>query len=149
VISFHRAVHRLVRDIPRGRVVTYGQIAGILGAPRAARAVGYAMRHCPPGVPWHRVVNARGAISRRPNAGGMLTQRLLLEQEGVPVRRGRILRLERHRWPGPLRARRPAASSGQARGGRRERAASGTRTMSHLELPEAPRAKAPRGRVEA
>jgi len=112
VRAFHRAVHRLVSGIPRGRVVTYGQIAHLLGAPRAARAVGYAMRHCPPGVPWHRVVNAQGGISRRPNAGSMLTQRLLLEQEGVPVRRGRVVRLDRHRWPGPKRRGRAPAMDG-------------------------------------
>jgi len=102
---FHRAVYRLVGEIPRGRVVTYGQIAVLLGWPRAARAVGHAMRHCPPGVPWHRVVNASGGISLRANVGGMLTQRLRLEQEGVPVRRGRI-RLDRHRWEGPHGSRR-------------------------------------------
>ncbi len=96
-MTFIRAVHGLVRRIPRGRIVTYGQIAASLGRPRAARAVGWAMRHCPAGVPWHRVVNARGGISRRPNAGSMLTQRLLLEQEGVPVRRGRAS-LARHGW---------------------------------------------------
>jgi methylated-DNA-protein-cysteine methyltransferase-like protein len=96
---FHREVHRIVRRIPRGRVATYGQIATMLGWPRAARAVGYAMRHCPPGLPWHRVVNAQGGISLRANVSGMLTQRLLLEQEGVPVRRGRV-RLARHRWRG-------------------------------------------------
>lgn len=99
---FHQAVFRLVRQIPRGRVATYGQIAAILGWPRAARAVGYAMRHCPDGVPWHRVVNAHGGISVRANVGGMLTQRLLLAQEGVAVRKGRI-RLDHHRWRGPRR----------------------------------------------
>ena len=102
---FHRAVYGLVKKIPRGQVATYGQIAAILGYPRAARAVGYAMRHCAPGVPWHRVVNAQGGISLRANVGSMLTQRVLLEQEGVPVRRGRV-RLDRHRWRGPRRARR-------------------------------------------
>ena len=102
---FHRAVYRLVREIPRGRVTSYGQLAAILGWPRAARAVGQAMRHCPPGVPWHRVVNARGGISLRANVAGMLTQRLLLEQEGVAVRRGRV-RLDRHRWRGPRGVRR-------------------------------------------
>ncbi len=102
---FHRAVYKLVGEIPRGRVATYGQIAAILGWPRAARAVGYAMRHCPPGVPWHRVVNASGGISLRANVGGMLTQRLLLEQEGLRVRRGRI-RLDRYRWRGARRSRR-------------------------------------------
>ncbi len=100
---FHRAVYRLVEQIPRGQVMTYGQIAALLGWPRSARAVGQAMRHCPSGVPWHRVVNAQGGISLRANVGSMLTQRLLLEQEGVPVRRGRI-RLDRHRWQGARKA---------------------------------------------
>jgi methylated-DNA-protein-cysteine methyltransferase related protein len=102
---FQRAVYRLVEEIPRGRVATYGQLAAILGWPRAARAVGYAMRHCPLSLPWQRVVNASGGISLRANVGSMLTQRLLLEQEGVPVRRGRI-RLDQHRWTGPRGSRR-------------------------------------------
>lgn len=102
---FRGAVYRFVRTIPRGRVVTYGQIAALLGAPRAARAVGMAMRHCPAGLPWHRVVNARGGISLRGNVGSMLTQRILLEQEGVTVRRGR-LDLDRYRWTGAREVRR-------------------------------------------
>jgi methylated-DNA-protein-cysteine methyltransferase-like protein len=105
VTRFHRAVYGLVRAIPRGRVATYGQIAAILGWPRAARAVGYAMRHCPADVPWHRVVNASGGISLRANVAGMVTQRVLLAQEGVKLRRGRV-RIEQHRWRGPRRDRR-------------------------------------------
>jgi methylated-DNA-protein-cysteine methyltransferase-like protein len=97
-------VYALVTQIPRGQVATYGQLAALLGCPRAARAVGYAMKRCPAGVPWHRVLNARGAISLRGNVAGMLTQRVLLEQEGVPVRGGRI-RLGSHRWTGPRRSR--------------------------------------------
>jgi methylated-DNA-protein-cysteine methyltransferase related protein len=104
---FHAAVYRLVERIPRGQVVTYGQIAALLGYPRAARAVGQAMKHVPAHLPWHRVVNAQGGISLRANVSGMLTQRVLLEQEGVVVRRGRI-RLREHRWTGPRR-RRPLA----------------------------------------
>ena len=104
VNRFHQAVFRMVRQITRGRVMTYGQIAALLGAPRAARAVGYAMRHCAPGIPWQRVVNAQGGISLRANVDSMLTQRILLEQEGVTVRRGRIALL-RYRWDG-ARARR-------------------------------------------
>ncbi len=107
---FHRAVYRLVREIPRGQVATYGQIAALLGYPRAARAVGYAMRHCPLDVPWHRVVNASGGISLRANVGSMLTQRVLLEQEGVPVRRGRV-RLDRYRWRGRRGSRRLAVAA--------------------------------------
>jgi len=105
VKRFHAAVYRLVGRIPRGRVATYGQIAALLGYPRAARAVGQAMKQVPSHLPWHRVVNAHGGISLRANVGSMLTQRLLLEQEGVPVRRGRI-RLAQHRWAGPRRGRR-------------------------------------------
>ena len=80
-------------------MVTYGQVAARLGAPRAARAVGGAMRQCPDDVPWHRVVNAQGAISRRRRVGGMLTQRIRLEQEGIALRRGRVS-LARYRWDG-------------------------------------------------
>jgi methylated-DNA-protein-cysteine methyltransferase related protein len=94
---FRAAVWSLVRRVPRGRVVTYGQLAAQLGRARAARAVGGAMRACPAGVPWHRVVNAAGGISRRGGEGGMLTQRIRLEQEGVRFRRGRVV-LSVHRW---------------------------------------------------
>jgi len=98
-LSFRREVYRFVRRVPKGYVVTYGQVAARLGAPRAARAVGGAMRACPEDVPWHRVVNAQGRISRRRRDAGMLTQRIRLEQEGVPLRRGRVV-LERFRWEG-------------------------------------------------
>jgi methylated-DNA-protein-cysteine methyltransferase-like protein len=110
VTRFHAAVYRLVGRIPRGRVATYGQIAALLGYPRAARAVGQAMKSVPPHLPWHRVVNAQGRISRRANVGGMFTQRVLLEQEGVAVRRGRI-RLRQHRWAGPRRGGRPCVAA--------------------------------------
>ena len=88
-----------MRRVPRGAVVTYGQVAALLSAPRSARAVGAAMRRCPDDVPWHRVVNAQGGISRRRRAAGMLTQRIRLEQEGVPLRGGRVV-LARCRWEG-------------------------------------------------
>ncbi|HWC04967.1 MAG TPA: methylated-DNA--[protein]-cysteine S-methyltransferase [Methylomirabilota bacterium] len=110
--KLHARVHSLVRRVPSGRVVTYGQVAALLGAPRAARAVGRAMRACPPGVPWHRVVNGRGTISRRGDGSGALSQRLLLEGEGVRFVRGRI-DFGRYRW-------RSAARSGASRGFRPE-----------------------------
>jgi methylated-DNA-protein-cysteine methyltransferase-like protein len=108
------AVYRLVRRIPRGCVLTYGEIAARLGRPRGARAVGHAMRVCPPGVPWHRVVNAQGGISMRAPMSGMVTQRIRLEQEGVTFRAGRVL-LARHRWRhgdrGGARVRRQSVSA--------------------------------------
>ena len=109
--GLQKRVHALVRRVPAGRVVTYGQVAALVGAPRAARAVGQAMRVCPASVPWHRVVNGSGAISRRGDGSGALSQRLLLEGEGVRFTRGRI-DLRRYRWPvkvrsGPARRFRP------------------------------------------
>jgi methylated-DNA-protein-cysteine methyltransferase-like protein len=114
--AFDRAVYALVRRVPSGRAVTYGQVAALLGRPRAARAVGGAMRRCPAGVPWHRVVNAQGRISRRARAAGMVTQRLLLEREGVTFRRGRV-DLARHGWDEARgrQARTARAGAGRAR----------------------------------
>jgi len=81
--AFHRAVYRLVRRIPRGKVVTYGQVAAILGHPRAARAVGTALRMLPPmlvrTVPWQRVINANGHISHRGDIFRPDQQRELLQ----------------------------------------------------------------------
>ena len=96
-MTFREAVWRLVRRIPRGRVATYGQIAALLGRPRSARAVGGALLECPAAMPWHRVVNAQGAISARPRMSSMLTQRIRLEGEGVAFRRGRVV-LRAHAW---------------------------------------------------
>lgn len=96
-MSFEATVYRLVRRIPAGSVATYGQIAALLRRPRGARAVGRAMSQCPADVPWHRVVNARGAISPRRRMSGMLTQRIRLEHEGIRLRGGRVA-LARHAW---------------------------------------------------
>lgn len=81
--EFCHRVWAMVRRIPSGRVMTYGQIADLLGFPRRARAVGFAMRHAPPSIPWHRVVSSRGVISERPDRESMSEQRRRLEAEGV------------------------------------------------------------------
>jgi len=75
----------MVREIPEGRVATYGQIARLIGHPRNARQVGYALAALPDehDVPWHRVVNAKGEISARAKPGFEDYQRILLEEEGV------------------------------------------------------------------
>jgi len=96
-VSFQTRVYRIVARVPRGRVVTYGQVAALAGFPRMARAVGTAMRHCPEAVPWHRVVNARGGISPRRRMSGMLTQRIRLVHEGIALRGGRVA-LRTYRW---------------------------------------------------
>ncbi len=105
--AFHRAVYRLVRQVPRGKVVTYGQVASILGHPRAARAVGQALRMLPPmlvrTVPWQRVINANGRISHRGDIFRPQEQRELLQAEGVRFDRGGRVDLQRQRWAGPKR----------------------------------------------
>jgi methylated-DNA-protein-cysteine methyltransferase-like protein len=104
--SFHRAVWRVARSIPRGRVATYGQIAKLAGVPEGvapdtyrafgARWVGAAMSACPDDVPWQRVLNAKGEISLKGDA-----QRRLLEAEGVEFdAKGRV-DLKRFGWAGP------------------------------------------------
>jgi methylated-DNA-protein-cysteine methyltransferase related protein len=93
-------IYAAVRRIPRGRVATYGQVAALAGLAGHARQVGYALHALPAGttVPWHRVINAKGEISLRSVPGAGLTQRMLLEREGVRFdAHGRIV-LERFRW---------------------------------------------------
>ena len=83
--EFARRVLTVVRRIPRGRVATYGQVAALAGFPRQPRLVGYALHALTRGtsVPWHRVINARGMVSTRSDGSASLSQRLLLEREGV------------------------------------------------------------------
>lgn len=83
--AFYEQIYTLVAQIPEGRVATYGQIASLLGKPRAARQVGYAMAACPRErkLPWHRVINARGEVSKRADPGAGDYQRVLLEAEGI------------------------------------------------------------------
>ena len=76
-------VYAVVRRIPRGRVMNYGQVAFHLTHRLSARAVGWAMHDCPEGVPWHRVVNASGGISTEGMTEPPDLQRRLLEAEGV------------------------------------------------------------------
>ncbi len=93
-------IYAVVRRIPRGRVATYGQVAALAGLKGHARQVGYALHALPSGtsVPWQRVINARGEISRRSQFAGELRQRLLLEAEGVEFDwRGRVP-LRRYGW---------------------------------------------------
>ena len=78
-------IYEIVREIPRGKVATYGQIAGMTGNPRLSRAVGYALHVNPePGIiPCHRVVKKGGVLSEAFAFGGINRQRALLEAEGV------------------------------------------------------------------
>jgi methylated-DNA-protein-cysteine methyltransferase-like protein len=102
---FFTHVYRFVSQIPPGKVVTYGQVAALLGAPRAARAVGTALRSLPRPlsgkIPWQRVINAAGGISMRGDVLRVEEQRWLLEGEGVEFDRQGKVDLKKYRWPGP------------------------------------------------
>jgi len=103
---FYRLVYRVVRRVPRGTIVTYGQVAAILGQPRGARAVGMALgalRGAPlEDVPWQRVINAAGRCSHRDGFWAGI-QRELLEDEGIRFDRHGKVDLKRVRWQGPRR----------------------------------------------
>ena len=94
----YKRIYTVVRRIPSGRVATYGQVARIAGIVNGSRQVGYALHALREGtaVPWHRVVNVRGAISLR--GGGDTTQRILLEHEGVRFGAGGRIDLVAHGW---------------------------------------------------
>ncbi|MEE8134777.1 MAG: methylated-DNA--[protein]-cysteine S-methyltransferase [Gemmatimonadales bacterium] len=97
----YRAIYRTVKRIPKGKIATYGQVASLAGVPGAARQVGYALHALKEGnsVPWHRVVNARGAISKRSSGwSAEIDQRLLLEAEGVKFDAVGRIQLARFQW---------------------------------------------------
>ncbi len=93
-------IYDVVRQVPRGKVTTYGDVAQLIGPGCDARLVGYAMAECPDDVPWQRVINAQGKISLR-SGDGPAKQQMRLEAEGVEFdARGKI-DLNRFRWAGP------------------------------------------------
>jgi methylated-DNA-protein-cysteine methyltransferase-like protein len=100
--EIYARIYDAIRRVPRGRVATYGQIAASIGLPRHARLVGRALRSLPEpsDVPWHRVVNSSGRVSRRPSESDRL-QRLLLEAEGVVFGPTGRLALDDYRWEDP------------------------------------------------
>ncbi len=107
-ISNYKRIYSIVRRIPLGRVATYSQIADVAGLRGHARQVGYAMHALPEhtAVPWHRVLNAKGEVSRRSTPGWETEQRLRLEREGVVFDgRGRV-DLEQVKWRTQARNRR-------------------------------------------
>ncbi|HET7313977.1 MGMT family protein [Salinisphaera sp.] len=90
-------IFEVVRRIPPGHVATYGQIARLVGRPRGARRIGYALHRCPSGLPWHRVINAQGRISLPADSTSGLAQRRRLSEEGIVFISGRI-DLDRYGW---------------------------------------------------
>jgi methylated-DNA-protein-cysteine methyltransferase-like protein len=105
--KFNKFVYQIVEGIPYAQVLTYGRIAAFIPPPQGmpyqsycavrARWVGYAMTSCPEGLPWHRVVNAQGRVSKRPGFGPDL-QRKLLEDEGVVFNEKGRIDIKRYVW---------------------------------------------------
>jgi methylated-DNA-protein-cysteine methyltransferase-like protein len=111
VCSTYKRIYAVVQRIPKGRVATYGQVADLAGISRHARQVGYALHALEDGssIPWHRVVNARGTISRRTERYSEPLQHVLLEREGVTFDFTGHLDLAKYRWRPRMRSHSKAA----------------------------------------
>ena len=107
---FYERVYAIVRQIPKGKVTSYGRIADMLDATGAARQVGYAMSalknrgdHSPyDDIPWQRVVNRQGRISIKGSEHGRLYQAELLREEGVEVDHELKIDMDKYLWEGLL-----------------------------------------------
>ncbi|KIX21028.1 cysteine methyltransferase [Flavobacterium sp. 316] len=98
--NFFERVYDIVRQIPEGKVTSYGAIAKAIGAVRSARMVGYAMNasHDMEDVPAHRVVNRKGLLTGKHHFDGTNLMAQLLENEGVKVIDNQIINFEKHFW---------------------------------------------------
>lgn len=92
--SFPQRVYAIARQVPYGRVITYGAIARLMGDPRKARQVGWAMTLAPERIPAHRVINSQGEVS----GGYALERKKKLEAEGVVFGEDGRVDLERYLW---------------------------------------------------
>ncbi|KGO91502.1 MGMT family protein [Flavobacterium subsaxonicum] len=97
--SFFDKVYHVARQIPYGRVTSYGAIAKFLGAARSARMVGWAMNATPgDDVPAHRVVNRVGLLTGKHHFEGTNLMQQLLESEGIKVKDNKIVKFDTHFW---------------------------------------------------
>ena len=102
--SFFERVYHLVRQIPFGKVTSYGAIAKALGSGRSARMVGWAMNAChnQPDIPAHRVVNRVGILTGKHHFDGTNLMQQLLENEGIQVINNQIIDFKNHYWEPPM-----------------------------------------------
>ncbi len=101
-MSVFERIYKVVCEIPKGKVATYGKVAMLAGNPRWARVVGYALHSNPaPGViPCHRVVNREGRVADAFVFGGGNVQRQMLEEEGIVFSNDGIIDLKIYGWDG-------------------------------------------------
>lgn len=97
--SFKARVLELVTLIPAGRVLSYGDVATLVGHARAARAVGTVLKHASEDIPWHRVINAQMRISGGGRGARALHQHSLLQGEGLDFDRSGRIETPDARWP--------------------------------------------------
>ncbi|MEM5767251.1 MAG: MGMT family protein [Bacillota bacterium] len=98
--GFFQQVYDLIATIPEGKVATYGQIAALLGKPKASKIVGWALHTTPSNfkLPCHRVVNKSGDLAPAYVFGGIGAQRSLLEAEGITFNSDGRVNLKKHLW---------------------------------------------------
>jgi methylated-DNA-protein-cysteine methyltransferase-like protein len=99
--QLNEMIWQVLALIPKGKVATYGQIAKLCGYPGYARYVGHTLKQLPQGtgLPWHRVINAKGQISFSKGSDAYQVQRTRLKQEGI-VFDGEKICLKRYQWDG-------------------------------------------------
>lgn len=100
--SFEQKVLDVIKLIPRGRVASYGQVAAMCGSPRAARTVGWLLRHSQHDIPWHRVIASDGRISIANINIPASQQAAMLEQEGIEIleKKGHLWVDKKNFWDG-------------------------------------------------
>ncbi len=98
--DFFQRVYEVVKQIPYGRITTYGAIAKKIGAPKSARMVGYALNasHLNEDVPAHRVVNRKGLLTGKHHFQGTNLMQQLLESEGVKIKENTVQNFDECFW---------------------------------------------------
>lgn len=98
--NYFDLVFQVVKQIPKGRVTSYGAIANYLGLKSGARMVGYAMNasHSDPAIPAHRVVNRNGLLTGKHHFSTPTLMQELLESEGIIVENDQIIHFDQHFW---------------------------------------------------
>ncbi|MDH4222204.1 MAG: MGMT family protein [candidate division Zixibacteria bacterium] len=97
--SLNQRIITLIKNIPEGKVATYGQIATMAGNPQATRLVVWTLNSCSQKekLPWHRVINSKGRISLKPGQGYEL-QKMLLQKDGIKFEEDDSIDLEKYLW---------------------------------------------------